>query len=203
MAEKTFDKRLFEALSEMENPVKDANADIKTSSGAKFSYSYATLDNVMGIVKPILAKHGLFVRQSCEKDGDGWTLRTYVFDPTESRLMDERPLIFDSNSQNNGIRETYARRYALNCCMGLAPIDSDAVETRNVVQTTPALRSRVEKGVEAVRQLGIDPTGILNDFAGWENDMTIAKNLVGVLGETYKTANKVQGQFPGTEIKEA
>src|SRR5574344_196811 len=198
MAENTFSKRLFEALSDMKNPVKDSTADV-----GKYSYDSVTLSGVFDVVKPVLAKHGLMVRQSVEKDGDEWSLRTYVFDATEERLLDERPMIFDSNSQNNGIRETYARRYALNCCMGLAPIDSAAIETRDVIQTSPALRSRVEKGVKMLGDLGIDTTNILIDFAGWENDMTIAKNLVGVLGETYKTAIDVQGRFPGTELKEA
>lgn len=197
-ASKTFSERLFAALAEMENPVKDSVADV-----GKFSYDYATLDNVLGVVKPVLKKHWLFIRQSCEQDGDGWILRTYVFDATEQKLMDERPLIFSSDSQRNGAVETYARRYAINTCMGLAPIDTDAVETRGSVQTSDALKSKIEKGEELLRDLGVDTSRIMADFAGWEVDMTIATNLRNVLAETYKNAIDVQGQFPGTELKEA
>lgn len=194
---KSFDERLFDALAEMENPVKDSTANV-----GKFSYSYATLDNVMRIVKSVLGRHGLFVRQSCEKDGDGWILRTYVFDPSESRLMDERPLIFGSDSQRNGIVETYARRYALNCSMGLAPVDTDAIETRGATQTTPELRQNIERGIAFNKKCGVDTDGILADFAGWEVDMRIAQNLDLALQASYKSAKKVQTAFPGTEIKE-
>lgn len=197
MADKTFKERYFEALQEMVNPTKDAKADV-----GKFSYDYATLDMVFDVVKPILSKHGLFLRQGCYKDDDGWILRTYIFDATEEMMVDERPLIFGSDSQRNGIVETYARRYAVNCCMGLAPVDSDAKETRGAVQTTDALRSRVEKGISALAEVGVDATKIVNDFSGWEVDMQIATNLLNVLTETYRNAKTVQGQFPNTDIKE-
>ena len=87
MGEKTFSNRLFEALSDMENPIKDSTADV-----GKYSYDYVTLSGVFDVVKPVLAKHGLMVRQSIEKHVEGWTLNTYVFDATEERLLDERPI---------------------------------------------------------------------------------------------------------------
>lgn len=193
MAEKSFSERFYNALCEMQNPVKDATADV-----GKYSYNYATLDVVMDVVKPILMKHGLMYRQACEKADDGsYELKTYVMDKSEERLLDVRPLIFGSDSQRNGIVETYSRRYATNTAMGLAPVDTDAVETRGSVMTTPALKSRIEKGIEACSSAGIDPTNLINDFAGWETDMTIAKNLLGALGETYKKASTVQQHFNG------
>lgn len=197
MAAKDFKTRYFEALQEMENPTKDAKADV-----GKFSYDYATLDMVFDVVKPILSKHGLFLRQGCYKDGDGWILRTYIFDATEEMMVDERPLIFGSDSQRNGIVETYARRYAVNCCMGLAPVDSDAKETRGAVQTTDALKNRIEKGIASLSDIGVDATSIVNDFAGWEVDMQIATNLLNVLTETYRTSKAIQDKYPNTEIKE-
>lgn len=185
MAEKTFAKRLFEALSDMENPVKDSTADV-----GKYSYDYVTLSGVFDAVKPVLSKHGLMMRQSVEKDGDVWSLKTYVFDATEERLLDERPMIFDSNSQNNGIRETYARRYAINCCMGLAPVDSDAVETRNTVQTPDSLKEQAQRGIAKVKSLGIDTEPLLTVYAGWENDMNTCKKFIGALASACKSATK-------------
>lgn len=199
MAEKkSFNERLFDALSEMENPVKDSTAVVSST----FKYDYATLDVVFAVVKPTLAKHGLMLKQkSVLKDNGSYTLQTFVFDATEERLMDERPLFYDTNPQNNGIRETYTRRYATNTAMGLAPVDSDAVELRGTVQTPDGLRSRVEKGIEAVRSVGFDPSKLLADFAGWESDKQIAENLLSTLMNTYKQASTVQGKFPGTEME--
>ena len=200
MAEKSFEERLFDALSEMENPVKDSTAVVSST----FKYDYATLDVVFAVVKPTLAKHGLMLKQkSVLKDDGSYTLQTFVFDAAEERLMDERPLFFDTNPQNNGIRETYTRRYATNTAMGLAPVDSDAVELRDTVQTPDGLRSRVEKGIESVNAVGYDPSKVLADFAGWESDKTVAENLLSTLKSIYKTANTVQGKFPNAEIKEA
>ena len=171
MAEKTFAKRLFEALSDMENPVKDSTADV-----GKYSYDYVTLSGVFDAVKPVLSKHGLMMRQSVEKDGDGWSLKTYVFDATEERLLDERPLIFDSNSQNNGIRETYARRYA--------------VEARNTVQTPEAMKEQAQRGIAKVKSLGIDTEPLLTVYAGWENDMNTCKKFISALASACKSATK-------------
>lgn len=197
MAEKSFDERLFDALCEMENPVKDSTADI-----GKYSYDYVTLDGVFAVVKPILKSHGLMLKQrSVLKEDGSYTLQTIVFDAKEERLMDERPLFYDTNPQNNGIRETYTRRYATNTAMGLAPVDSDAVELRGTVQTPDGLRSRVEKGIESVKSVGFDPSKLLADFAGWESDKQIAENLLSALMNTYKQASTVQGKFPGTEME--
>lgn len=197
MTEKSFDERLFDALCEMENPVKDSTADI-----GKYSYDYVTLDGVFAVVKPILKSHGLMLKQrSVLKEDGSYTLQTIVFDAKEERLMDERPLFYDTNPQNNGIRETYTRRYATNTAMGLAPVDSDAVELRETVQTPDGLRSRVEKGIESVKSVGFDPSKLLADFAGWESDKQIAENLLSALMNTYKQASTVQGKFPGTEME--
>lgn len=197
MAEKSFDERLFDALCEMENPVKDSTADV-----GKFSYDYVSLDGVFAVVKPILKSHGLMLKQrSVLKEDGSYTLQTVVFDAKEERLMDERPLFYDTNPQNNGIRETYTRRYATNTAMGLAPVDSDAVELRGTVQTPDGLRSRVEKGIESVKSVGFDPSKLLADFAGWESDKQVAENLLSALMNTYKQASTVQGKFPGTEME--
>ena len=112
--------RFVAALSDMENPTKD-------SDNPHFKSRYASLGAVLNTVKPCLAKHGLTLYQRVEPWGDGWMLCTYVISNDGERLqVDVRPFSFQGTPQQNGSEETYLRRYALMCCMGLSAEDDDA-----------------------------------------------------------------------------
>ena len=108
------------ALADMENPSKD-------SDNPHFKSRYASLGAVLDTVKPCLAKHGLVPYQRVEPWGDHWMLCTYVIAKDGERLqVDVRPFSFSGTPQQNGSEETYLRRYALMCCMGLTAEDDDA-----------------------------------------------------------------------------
>lgn len=108
------------ALADMENPVKD-------SQNPHFKSSYASLSAVLGVVKPCLQKHGLTLSQRVSMVGDNWALITSVMDNEGHRFdVDCRPFSFQGTPQQNGSEETYLRRYALMCCMGLSAEDDDA-----------------------------------------------------------------------------
>ena len=129
MAEKTIQARFYDALCDMENPTKDA-------VNPHFKSGYATLGAVMQTVKPCLQKHGLMLQQRVDyADVIGaWALFTNVIDANGEKLeVDCRPFTFAGTPQQNGSEETYLRRYALMCCMGLSAEDDDgnAAETRN------------------------------------------------------------------------
>ena len=119
--------RFYAALCDMENPVKD-------SENPHFKSSYASLGAVLSTVKPCLQKHGLMLQQRVEYVLDGaWALSTYIIDATGDKMqVDSRPFSFSGTPQQNGSEETYLRRYALMCCMGLSAEDDDgnAAETR-------------------------------------------------------------------------
>ena len=113
--------KFYAALADMENPTKD-------SENPHFKSRYASLGAVMGIVKQGLAKHGLVPYQhvNCLPDGL-WVLETEVIGADGDRLVvDRRPFSFQGTPQQNGSEETYLRRYALMCCMGLSAEDDDA-----------------------------------------------------------------------------
>lgn len=115
-------EKLLAALKTMQNPTRDTKG---------YGYMYATLDQVMGIVKPALQEQGLDVIQQCSRNIDGgYELSTYVVDDTDGqRLMDVRPLEFGSDAQKVGSYETYMRRYALLTVFGLCPEDDDGKAT--------------------------------------------------------------------------
>ena len=122
MAEKTIQARFYDALCDMENPTKDA-------VNPNFKSGYATLGAVMQTVKPCLQKHGLMLQQRVDyADVIGvWSLFTNVIDANGEKLeVDCRPFSFSGTPQQNGSEETYLRRYALMCCMGLSAEDDDA-----------------------------------------------------------------------------
>ncbi len=126
MAENTFNERLIAAMADMENPTKSKKANV-----GKFSYNYETLDQVLGVIRPALANHGLMLtqQQTWSTNTSSYVLRTIVFDANEERLMDERPLRDCPDAQQAGSWETYMRRYALRTAFGLTGEDDDGAAT--------------------------------------------------------------------------
>lgn len=127
----TFSERLIAAMADMENPTKAKKATVPTKSGGQYSYNYETLDQVLGVVRPALAKHGLALtqQQAWSENTSSYVLRTIVFDANEERLMDERPLHDCTDAQQAGSWETYMRRYALRTAFGLTGEDDDGAAT--------------------------------------------------------------------------
>lgn len=131
MSEKTFNAKLRAALAEMPNPAKDNKAVVPTKSGKTYTYNYEDLASLTALIKPILSEHELgFYQESyyCP-DRQSYILRTHVFDDSEDRIKDERPLQFGSDAQAAGSYETYMRRYALKTVFGIAGDDDDGEAT--------------------------------------------------------------------------
>ena len=126
-----FGSRLMAAMADMENPVKSKTANVPTKSGKSYQYKYETLEQVLGVVRPALAEHGLAMTQQQAWSGNtnSYVLRTIVFDGSEERVMDERPLRDAADAQVAGSWETYMRRYALRTAFGLAGEDDDGNAT--------------------------------------------------------------------------
>ena len=117
-------KKLAEAQAEMSNPPLNGEAQIS----ANRSYKYALLSDVEAVVKPPLAKRGIFLTQRIGEDN---RLHTVAYFGDESMELDSRPLMCDGNPQDNGKAETYAKRYALCsvfCIVGEEDTDAQGVE---------------------------------------------------------------------------
>ena len=122
--------KLRSALAQMDNPTKSATADV-----GRFKYNYATLDQVLEIVKTALVSNELGLRQQVvetkwynsdtDLSGIDYQLHTIVFDDEEEMVVDQRPYRIIPDAQQQGSFETYMRRYALMMAFGLAGEDDD------------------------------------------------------------------------------
>ena len=119
-------EKLLNAMQAMENPRKDAKAD-----AGRFSYQYATLPQVLGIVKPALYANGLGLLQVIQYADATPYLVTSVFDESEILELSRRRLYDYTDAQAEGSGLTYARRYELLTVFGLAAEDNDGASTKN------------------------------------------------------------------------
>lgn len=116
---------LAEAQAEMPNPKKS-----REGQKGYQKYKYATLDTVVDIIKKPLNARGIFLTQPCEKTDDGtMRVRTVVMHEGERIVLDTKPYEYDSDPQEFGKRETYARRYSLLTAFGLAGEDDTDGDT--------------------------------------------------------------------------
>lgn len=116
---------LAEAQAEMPNPKKS-----REGQKGYQKYKYATLDTVLDIVKKPLNSRGIFLTQPCEKVEDGtMRVQTVVMYEGERIVLDTKPYEYDSDPQEFGKRETYARRYSLLTAFGLAGEDDTDGDT--------------------------------------------------------------------------
>jgi len=117
---------LLQAQTHLANPKKDTKG---------YGYKYAQLDQIIEIVKPVLAQYGLGIIQS--PNGpivDGClTLKTIIFHESGQHLIEQFaiPLKEGTNvTQDYGSALTYARRYHLLSLFNLAAEDDDGAGSK-------------------------------------------------------------------------
>ena len=118
-------RMLAEAQAEMPNPKKE-----REGQKGYQKYKYATLDKVLDIVKAPLNARGIFITQPTGMTDDGrMRVQTVVFRDGAQMVLDTKPFEYDSDPQEFGKRETYARRYSLLTAFGLAGEDDTDGDT--------------------------------------------------------------------------
>ena len=134
----TLAEALCEAQKAMRNPAKDKTARVRTRGGGEYTYSYTTLDAVLDIVRPALNAHGVFLTQHSERIDDAHiVLHTSVVRGGENAELDATPYQYDTDPQEFGKRETYARRYSLLKAFGLAGDDDTDGDTGPSARPAP------------------------------------------------------------------
>ena len=112
---------LVAALAEMPEIGTDSKAKIDSKKGAKssFTYQYASLQSILKVVRPVLAKHGLGIVQFFNDD----RLQTYIVHSGGAMMSSNgAPCPGDANDIREwGKRATYARRFGICAALGLAP----------------------------------------------------------------------------------
>lgn len=99
----------------------------KESDNPYFNSKYASLDNILSVILPILHKHGLIVTQF-PIDLDGRVgVRTQIIHAESGQMMESSftlPLS-KNDPQGAGSCITYARRYSVQSMLGLNVEDDD------------------------------------------------------------------------------
>lgn len=99
----------------------------KDAKNPHFKNDYATLDNIVDEVRPILAKHGVVVMQFPGGDGENYTLSTLLIHESgewiESPQLTMKPV--KNDPQGIGSCTTYARRYSLSAMLSLNTGEDD------------------------------------------------------------------------------
>jgi hypothetical protein len=131
------------AYEQIQNPRRDGTANYGT---------YATLEEVLGQVKPVLAEHNLALVQESISDDNGVGVRTLIYNEVgESIDFGGVTLPLDRRSaQAAGSCLTYARRYALKGIFGLAEVDDDGAEAEPPAKTSDAKPQAQPQGWAAV-----------------------------------------------------
>lgn len=94
---------------------------VKTKTGGSYTFSYAPLDAILGIVREPLAKNGLAVTQLL----DHGSLVTLLLHESGSYLTARTALPDTPDIQAYGSAVTYLRRYALQSLLGIAAEEDD------------------------------------------------------------------------------
>lgn len=134
--------RLAKAQSQMENPKMRGEGQIGSRR-----YSYASLSDVLAVVRKALNDNGLFLlqRTSTSEKGGLFYISTCVCLGDEVFELDREYYEYESDPQNFGKRETYARRYSLNKAFGLAGEPDTDGDTGPLKQPRPAAQKKQPK----------------------------------------------------------
>ncbi|HRI60453.1 MAG TPA: ERF family protein [Saprospiraceae bacterium] len=141
------DKALLEFHKECPPIPLDSKAKImsKDSSKAGYEYSFASLEVTMRLIRPILAKHGVYVMQSSSGSKMTTQLRhsSGQFHAFSTEMADWQG--FGTTSvQNAGGTISFYRRYTIFEFLGLATEDIDAQASGKDMRKQPAAPNKQE-----------------------------------------------------------
>jgi len=117
---------LAKAQAVMANPKKSHTAKVvSVRTGAKYSYHYADLAEVVDAVRKPLADHGLAFTQIVTLMGTQPVLLTRLLHESGQWLQSVYLLPRNGSAQDMGSAITYARRYSLCAILGIAAEDDE------------------------------------------------------------------------------
>lgn len=145
--------RKSESITELAKALVKFNGEIgrieKDSANPHFKNKYASLDNIIDEIRPILTKHGLAIIQMPGGDGDMFSMTTMLVHESgewmESDPIKMRPV--KNDPQGIGSCTTYARRYSLAAFLSLnTGEDDDGNAASHGPNTTPQTRQQTPQG---------------------------------------------------------
>lgn len=118
---------LAKAQGAFVNPERNREVEVKTKDGRKYKFRYATLDNIMDMVRKPLADCGLsFIQTLTRRESGSLDLATRLMHISGQWIETAHPVPVDGvKAQDVGSALTYARRYALTALLGVAADEDD------------------------------------------------------------------------------
>lgn len=127
----------YEAMAEFQRTCpaisKTKTAKIATRTGAGYTYRYAPLDEIMGVIQPVMGPLGLSISWHSRVETDKVVVScriSHTLGHHEESGEIAMPIVQGDGTgatppQRVGIAATYAKRYALLGIIGMAPEDDD------------------------------------------------------------------------------
>jgi hypothetical protein len=117
---------LAKAQGAFSNPERNKMVRVATRAGATYTFTYATLDAIMDMVRGPLSANGLAVSHVLVSDESGWRCITRLLHSSGQSIECPVPVLVDqdANAQGWGSAITYAKRYGL-CALLAITADED------------------------------------------------------------------------------
>lgn len=186
-AEISFNQSFSVMVNEIPVIAKSSEAEVQTKTGGKFSIKYASLDEIVEVVRPILSKHGFSVSFRHEQDSPAHIKIYCVLRHRDGHSIENELILpLDVSGAKNAVQSvgstvTYGKRYTLCSILNIATgSDNNGFTVNAHEQKMPlndnqfqrALKS-IEKGDLTIADLikGWDLTDAqLNHFAQHQAD---------------------------------
>lgn len=161
------EKALHEALAAFQaecpaiRKVRDSGGGNASGASARYSYSYAGLDDIERTIRPILSRHGLSYTHDVEIEGGVMVMVCTIHHVDgASRASRWQGPAADGGSMNAiqkvGSATTYARRYSLINALGLTTTDSDDDGGMGGQPSGPIDNDQLAKLQAEIKRVGAD-----------------------------------------------
>lgn len=136
---------------------KGKTVEVKTKSGGRYTFDYATHEVIAEAIRQPLADVGLAVHQMLDCVFDKPAVRTIILHKSGERVEGTFPLLVtdEMSAQEIGSLITYVRRYALVAALGLVTEDDD--------DGNHASGNTVEKETVKPAPGPLDPNALMSD----------------------------------------
>jgi len=163
---------LARAQGQMRVPTKDSSAKVQMKAGGSYSYSYASLGEILRCVVPALSEAGIALHWGIAWSGSNLAVSLELRcgeDGSSTAPVVIPCLVQGDRAQDLGSAITYARRYALTLVCGVAADDdddasaADGIKAETAKRTSAAAPAQAAAPIPAVRKTFPSP-GTYGDF---------------------------------------
>lgn len=123
--------KMSETIGKLAMALVKFNTEVETiakdAKNPHFKNNYATLDNIVEVIRPLLAKQGVIVMQIPGGDGENVIMKTMLLHESGEYMESEALIMRPAKNDPQGVGSciTYARRYSLCSMLSLSTGEDD------------------------------------------------------------------------------